>query len=171
MTTSRKVLTALAGFAVLLTVAAFTTRGSSVIQSMKPLLVRNVDAPATRAFQVGLCVESNQQVCAPDAPIIALPATTSAGEPVKRIVIEHASAWCAAASTGYITSMFIETSVNGIEAFHYFAPAVGAAPSSFLTATPTRIYADPGTDVRLFAGITASSGWCKLTISGHLVVE
>jgi hypothetical protein len=153
--------------------ATFTTR-SAVVQAMKPLLVRDFNAPAARPLQFELCTELNLGgFCATGADSFTVPESTASGEAITRFVIEYVSAECSVLPlTGLVNALSLATTAAGITVDHYFLPTSDPSYGVIGIAQDTRLYADPGTEVDLSNGwASVSSAICSMTISGHLVVE
>jgi hypothetical protein len=154
-----------------------------------PALTRDVDNPATRPFAKRLCLST-----APAAPCntavpalsdsFSVPATTSAGETVKRLVIEHVSGICIGSAR---TTEVDLTAANGARtnpptgdnfsinvfpmAVAQFAGATGAN-SVQAFAQQARIYYDPGMTVTLSFDFAQGGVLnCRVQLNGYFVVQ
>lgn len=173
MTNATKALL-LAGGIGLVTLGFATRTPSSVVQSMKPLMVRDFNAPATRPLQFDLCSEINlASGCPSGEGTFTVPESTASGEVVTRLVIQFVSVQCSVQPlTALVNTMSLETTAGGTTLDHYFPLTSDPAFGVIGTTEDTRIYADPGTDVSLGTSwASANSGICDMSISGHFVVE
>jgi hypothetical protein len=160
----------LAAAAGLLSLTISATGAAHLSAQGKPVtLVRDVDTAALRAFQAQLCVEQGGPACA-EPNTLTVPAVTSTGEPVRRLVIEYVSGECLLIGSGSVSIFGITTVVNGVSMLHRLVPAPPASGSRTVAAQDTRLYADPGTEIRFVVSVSASN-ICTTAISGHLVVE
>ena len=141
-------------------------------QGMKPAtLVRDVDAAALRPFQVELCTQQGAGAC-PMPDTLAVPVATSNGEPVRRLVIEYVSGECILIGTGGVSIFGLVTVVNGVSLLHRLVPGTPSVEfARTAAAQDTRLYADPGSEVRFVTSVIGASSHCRMAISGHLVVE
>ena len=129
--------------------------GKPLVAQVRAALVRDVDNPARNALQFYLYVGGT---------------VTTYHVPVGKIlVIEDVSIL-----TEYnITGTFgISTTVKGVAVTHWFSPggyvSTGVATGgSFFGGRPTRIYADPGTDVFIQSAGAVLNGECAF--SGYLL--
>jgi hypothetical protein len=90
----------------------------------------------------------------------------------QRFVIEYASL-SAYLPDGQTMFLRVVTTVNGSDAFHTMDVRRGddwGVLAQFGAAHPVRIYADPGSTIRVSAGRVAATGTanCTLTVSGYL---
>jgi hypothetical protein len=123
-----------------------------------PVLMRNVDNPATRLFQTGLCVADNAS-CDSVGDTFSVPAN-------ERLVIEFVSGHCASLFEGMLIGL--TTSVAGQVLTHPLHAAARTGVSIF--AYQTRIYADEGSNVVLSQfDVGDLTSVCQVTISGHFV--
>lgn len=159
------------GIAVLMAAAAFATRAQAATQGMRPLVVSDYNGPAIRPFQFELCRESNADVCQHPESLV-IPVATPNGEPVARYVVEYVSTDCEVATTAdEVRSIGLETETSGGTVLHRFVPVRVPAPARVAAAQHTRIYADPGTEIRMSVGAAAIWSVCRTSISGHFVVN
>ncbi len=155
-----------------------------------PVASRNVDNPATYPFSANLCIGFNRGHCDPSTPqIFVVPANTSTGLPVKRLVLQGVSDSCQGdpASIALLDGVQIDS----------FAPPDTINPSSpvfrtyqnalvlgtsrlsgdFPFSGQIYIYAAPGDTVHsdLFYGSTTefSPGamQCQVFLTGYLVTQ
>jgi hypothetical protein len=153
------------------------------IVSPVPLLVRDVDNAARQPFQAELCtqVPLGGPFCGTKPSSVAVPAD-------RRLVIEYASGRCPrsgfALSTGEDWAASLQTTAGGTQARHLLHPVIGIAIGSpqlqsalqlngFDVTQMTRIYADPGSLIRLdfedLGGLGNNVITCEITISGYTV--
>ena len=142
-------------------------------QGMKPAtLVRDVDAAAVRPFQAELCLENGSATCSSLPGSLAVPFATSSGEPVRRLVIEYVSGECLlVGSSGGVSIFGLVTAANGVSLLHRLVPVAPVVGSRTVAAQDTRIYADPGSEVRFVTSVIGANSLCSMAVSGHLVVE
>lgn len=139
-----------------------------------PVPVRDVevDGRALRAVQVGTDLALPAQVQAPSLTVLTVAAGT-------RLVIEQIT-WRVRIPTAETATVSLVTTVGGVLAEHSFQTSRqsknGAAADEFVASHPVRLYADPGTAVRMFVrrqgpGGTAvgGPGTARLTVSGYSV--
>jgi hypothetical protein len=182
MTIVKKHIGLAAAIALLSLTLGFTTAGQAVAQSMKPLLVqvlstplapvfvRDVDAPANQPLQLELCFPPSSDNCETEGVgnRFNVPETTSTGQTVQRLVIEYASGTCFGGLEFFEVQLL--TTVGGEPLVrHHLVPVIGLDGWTNIAQT-TRIYADPGTEVRI-SGTTNGLGACAFALSGHLVVD
>ena len=126
-----------------------------------PALSRDVDNPARQPFQQTLNFQSS----------ISIPVR-------KRLVIEFFSARVAFPEACRLSDVILQTVTEGQNAFHFFVP-LPIDPTLLartkVVSQETRIYADPGTEVKLlgdrgcFPGGNLDDFISTATISGYLV--
>jgi hypothetical protein len=137
---------------------------------MKALLIRDGDAGALRPFQAQFCIEAGVQGCE-DPNALVVPIVTQAGESVVRLVIEYASGTCETNAGGIVRSVALDTFANGVRTRHSFVPVVTNPGFSTSSAQNTRLYADPGSELIFAMAVAGATSQCRLSISGHLVVQ
>lgn len=136
------------------------------------------DGPGNFPFvAAGLCAASfGNSDCAANQGGFNVPATTSTGAAVKRLVIEDVSASCdmnpgSALSTRVIVTLPADTvDVLNRGITQYFFPVTSVGGNFGVTHSPARIYADPGTGIGVsvvgsFAGSNGAS--CLMYLVGH----
>lgn len=130
--------------------------------------VRDADHPARQAFQISLCTGGWPPGCGSTPDQFTVPAD-------KRLVIEYVSAHCNANHfSDTLSSISVQTIVDGVPAFHSLVPVFMGNSASFrhyVAAQQMRVYADPGTAVTGVAGGFPAAGrmGCLMGLSGTLV--
>ena len=139
----------------------------------------SADGKGKRPFQAELCAQvASTTLCGATPSSFTVPAK-------RRAVIEYASGRCPrdglTLSTGETWFPKLQTTVGGVVAGHLLHPIPGMAIGSpqlvsafqlngFDVAQLVRVYADPGSVVRLLldvGGLGDASISCDITISGH----
>jgi hypothetical protein len=120
-----------------------------------PDFVRDVDNPARSPFQTSVTVDNLGG--GPDA-LIPVPVGV-------RLVIEFVSANCSLSNGVPLSMIRFTTNVD-----HFFSPTSADAVQATMT-QPTRMYAEPGTNVRVHAFNTTNPATtlCKVSVSGYLI--
>ena len=159
-------------FVVLWLTMSFTGSPPALAQGMKPFLFRDVDAAALRPFQAEFCNENGIGGCGSILSSLTVPTATGSGEPVRRLVIEYVSGRCTlSGSGGIVASLGLDTTANGVFARHRFTPVATQAGFDVVAGQVTRLYADPGSQVEFITAVFSAPHQCRLTLSGHLVIE
>ena len=160
-------------FVVLWLTMSFTDSPPALAQGMKALLFRDVDAAALRPFQAEFCNENGTGGCGSILSSLTVPTATGSGEPVRRLVIEYVSGRCVLSGSGggIVASLALDTTANGMFARHRFTPVATQAGFEVVAGQVTRLYADPGSQVEFIAAVLSAQHQCRLTLSGHLVIE
>ena len=138
--------------------------------SLTPLFVRNVNEPADEPLQTELCFPPGSTHCTSQGVSsgFTVPTVASSGRPVRRMVVEYVSGTCFGGLQFFEAQ--VHSVVNGGDVVrHHVVPVPGEA-GWLNIAQPVRIYADPGTLVRI-SGTTNGLGACGLAVSGHLVAN
>jgi hypothetical protein len=170
------------GIALLSATIALTSAGPALAQSMKPLLVivgntaqepvpvRDANAPANEQFQQEFCFPPSSSYCQNQGAGngMTVPATTSTGRSVRRLVLEYASGTCFN-GLEFMEVQLLTSAAGGPLVRHHLVPVPGS-PGWTNIAQTTRLYADPGSQVR-FSGTTNGLGACGLALSGHFVLD
>jgi len=133
-----------------------TVQATAAVTTAGLTSVRDVDNPARQPFQFSLlAVAPNNQFTVPSG---------------KRLVIEYVSGRLSVSLGQQLESVFLFTKVNNVSVDHYFTPILtgGVTQSIFTVSQQTRIYADPGTVIKLFT-LGAVTEFGDLTISGYFV--
>ena len=157
-----------------LTFAALVTLG--VLLSAGTI---SADGRGKRPFQAELCTQvASTTLCGTTPSSFTVPAR-------RRAVIEYASGRCPrdglTLTAGETWFPKLQTTVAGVVASHLLHPIPGMAIGSpqlvsglqlngFDVAQPVRIYADPGSVIRLLldvSGLGNADIACDITISGH----
>jgi len=106
-----------------------------------------------------------------------VPLTTSTGAAVKRLVIENVSAFCDKQPgdelfTAIMVPVPADNAPAGGSTLQYSFPLTSTGGDAFgVTHSPSRIYADPGTqiDTTVRGSFTVTYGAaCQLSLTGHL---
>jgi hypothetical protein len=139
-----------------------------------PVPVRDVevDARALRAVQASMDLDLPAQAQAPSRTVLTVAAAT-------RLVIEQVT-WRVRVPTGETATVSLVTTAGGTLAEHSFQTARqsknGPGQDEFVASHPVRLYADPGTPVRMFVRrqgpdgtAVGGPGSARLTISGYSV--
>jgi len=127
--------------------------------SSNPVPVQSVDNPARQAFQTAFVLFAGGGQMQGQ---FFVPNTTTTGAPVKELVIEEVSGFCASGGPGGVV-----LSTNGGIPFTFLGVADGAGFS--LPAQSVRFYADAGTPVSVGTGGVRTG--CQISISGYLVTQ
>ena len=139
----------------------------------------SADGKGKRPFQAELCAQvASTTLCGTTPSSFTVPAK-------RRAVIEYASGRCPrdglTLTAGETWFPKLQTTVGGVVAGHLLHPIPGMAIGSpqlvsalqlngFDVAQPVRIYADPGSVIRLLldvGGLGNADISCNITISGH----
>jgi hypothetical protein len=149
--------------------------------SANPVPNADVNAPGEEPFQTILCQAAGTATCfEPDS--FAVPATTSDGLTVKRLVVEYVSAHCqqsgVAGLTPILQALMNENPVNSTvypgTIYIPLTPSPGAASTIFNSSVAARAYADPGTTVGVgIIGTVGSGGGavCRFDVDGYFVTH
>ncbi len=154
-----------------------------------PVVSRNVDNPATYPFSANLCINVNS-FCDPSlSQVFVVPATTSTGVPVKRLVLQGASGDCqgdpatiALLDGIQISSFAPEDTINppsGPYRFYQIASIIGTSPRTgdFPFSGQIFIYAAPGDTVHSDAWFGSTTPFrpgamtCSVFLTGYLVTQ
>jgi hypothetical protein len=155
-----------------------------------PVASRNVDNPATYPFSANLCIAINGGVCDPSlSQVFVVPANTSTGVAVKRLVLQGVSGDCQGdpATIGLtdgvqISSFAPPDNVNPTSPiFHAYqiSSVLGTSPRTgdFPFSGQIYIYAAPGDTVHsdVFFGSTTpfapGAVRCGVYLTGYLVTQ
>ena len=138
-----------------------------------PLIVRDVDNPARRPFQIILCSQSSASHTFCSHPVIGAPGASSsfAVSPNQRLVLRFTSGICLA-STGATDNLNVnlKTTVGGATVAYPIFPVNTQFPF-WGTTQEVYISADPGTTVSLetLSASANASLDCKFSLSGYTV--
>jgi hypothetical protein len=148
-----------------------------------PVPNADVNAPGEEPFQTALCLAIPGGSC-PSLPFnFVVPATTSDGLTVKRLVIEEMNVVCTITGTAshiqtYMPTLMNENQVNGeAHVANTYLPLSPSSPgnsSVLVSSLAARAYADPGTTVEpyLFGDIgVGSSLTCTYNVAGYFVTH
>jgi hypothetical protein len=163
--------------------AAVSTLVQVVNTPANPVPNADVNAPGEEPFQTALCLTVPGGSC-PSLPFnFVVPATTSDGLTVKRLVIEQMNAACTITGTAshiqtYMPTLTNENQVNG-EAYvgATYLPLSPSSPgnsSVLVSSLAARAYADPGTTVQpyLFGDFGVSSSLtCTYNVAGYFLTH
>ena len=138
--------------------------------ALAPLFVRNVNEPADEPFQTELCFPPGSDFCQSHDVTsgFTVPTTTDSGQTVRRMVVEYVSGTCFG-GLQYFEAQ-VHSVVNGGAGVRHHVVPVPGEPGWLNIAQQLRIYADPGSTVRI-SGTTNGLGACELAVSGHLVAH
>ena len=178
----RKTATTLGGifFAVLLiaALAPKATRGIAAalvqVTNTATNAVPTEDGPGNFPFGVVECAEIGNSNCGSSLPPFFVPATTSTGAAVKRLVIEDVSAACGALDGSVVSSVVLDVplpadhvSLDGASSLRYLFTLT--PPDGFAHST-VRMYADPGTAINteMLGSFVGRGADCSLYLTGHL---
>ena len=184
----RKTATTLGGifFAVLLiaALAPKATRGvaAALVQVTNTAsdAVPTEDGPGNFPFGVVECVEVGNSDCGSSLPSFFVPATTSTGAVVKRLVIEDVSATCGGLDGSVVSEVVVEvrlpadhvTDGGGVLRYAFPLTAIGSDSIGFNSSahSSARMYADAGTlvDTEMFGSFVGRGGECSVYLTGHL---
>jgi hypothetical protein len=131
-----------------------------------------VDARALRALQASVDMDLPATAQAPSSTVLTVAAGT-------RVVIEQVT-WRVRIPTGETATVSLVTTAGGALAEHSFPTARqstnGPGQDEFVASHPVRLYADPGTAVRMFVrrqgpggAPVGGPGTARLTLSGYSV--
>jgi len=146
--------------------------------SSNPVPNRDVDNSANFPFSSEVC-GGDANFCQGVPNQFTVPAATSSGVPVKRLVIESISGACDDTSGGsnFIAGVVLNTpapadsSNSSLEVV--FLPAIQTAPGWAMFNGAVHFYASPGASV--FEGFSGASssfvGGCLTAVNGHLVTQ
>ena len=146
-----------------------------------PVPNADVNAPGEEPFQTILCQAAGTGTCfEPNSFVV--PATTSDGLSIKRVVVDYVSVRCEQSGVvglaPILGTLMNENSVNGSvyagTIYLPLTPSPGATSTDFVSSVAARAYADPGTAVG--AGIVGSVGpgssaACRFDIDGYFVTH
>ena len=145
-----------------------------------PVPNADVNAPGEEPFQTILCQSVGTGICFEPSSFV-VPATTSDGLSVKRLVIEYVSVRCLqSVVTGLapvLTTLMNENSVNstvyGGTMYLPLTPSPGATSNDFVSSVTAREYADPGTAVGagIFGTVSSGGAACRFDIDGSFVTH
>jgi hypothetical protein len=157
----KKRIAALGVLSAALVVASLSTTRQMVAQTIRGVLVQDVDQPARAPFQVRLSLNTN---------ILDQTVTIPAG---KRLVVDYVTVnGDATSANGGIQPIVTLTSTvagNASSTF-YIAPVQSTSvPEQFLTSGPTKIYADSLVVGLGFSGFSPNNLAVGVAISGHLI--
>jgi hypothetical protein len=132
--------------------------------------VRDLDNPdpALHPFQTNLCETTNQSLYP-----CTLSNTFTVDSTIRGFVIEYVSASCENNSTNGRTNDYvgIHNTAGGVAAAHlvvqFGREVIGSTFTNITFGQQTRIYADPGSAVRLSFSPGSIDGRCEATLSGH----
>jgi len=143
------------------------------VEIVNPLPVPVTDAgnPVPSPFQASLCGKHGSFTCQDIPETLTVPGDV-------RLVIEFVSFTCSASGTtpspATVTIVGLTTTVSNSTVRHNFIPVRSIGNSSdSLGSQSTKLYADPGTEVRLaFASLSDNVGSsCFVSISGHTIAS
>ena len=135
-----------------------------------PLPVADAGSPIRSPFQATLCLASGTFSCQELPAILTVPGDV-------RLVIEFVSFQCGVAgdtaTPPRVTAVALTTTVATSRVRHFFVPVTtqaGNTSSDSLGSQSTKLYADPGTAVRLeFSTVASNRGSCVASISGYTI--
>jgi hypothetical protein len=183
----RKAFTSLGGiFLAALLIAALApkaTRGVAAalvqVTNTASNAVPTEDGPGNFPFvAAGLCAGANvNSECGGLQAGFGVPATTSSGAAVKRLVIEDLSADCNIdTGSALAIRVTVDLPADKVDALNrgiteYYVPVTTVGGNIGVAHSPVRIYVDPGAGIGVdavgsFAG--AGSGSCLMYFTGHL---
>jgi len=169
--------------------AAVATLVQVVNTPASPVPNADVNAPGEEPFQTQLCFSLGSNVCPTSPPgDFVVPATTSDGVSIKRLVIEHISARCQTSGNfaRLETTLFTQMNENQVNGAAFpgaiYLPLTVSSPGSGgglnpVSSIPVRAYADPGTTVYPFLAYEGLPGGgdvnvqCNYTIVGSYVTH
>jgi hypothetical protein len=154
------------------TTVAVRTASAQGGKSSGPTLIKDTENPARSAVH-GVCdVTWTNLAGFGQCTLMTVPAS-------KRLVVEHASAFCYTQGADFLTSSAIQTQLAGGSQSTIWTHLVRISQPSepganrSVASQPMRAYADPGTPVRGvsdFVGDPSDSlQACQFSFSGHLV--
>ena len=145
-----------------------------------PVPNRDVDNSANFPFSSEVCI-GDANFCAGVTDRFAVPAATSSGVPVKRLVIESISGACEDTSGGsnFIAGVTLNTpapadsSNSALDLEVVYLPAIQTEPGWAMFNGSVHFYASPGASVlQGQSGVhSAFGGGCLAAVSGHLVTQ
>jgi hypothetical protein len=175
--------TALAGVLALM-VAPKAARGvaAALVQvvntSANPVPNVDVNAPGEEPLQAVLCLDSGNGECAANvtqAPrSFVVPTTTNDGLSVKRAVIENLSGTCGGSAqlSGILISTNGQENVVTSSFVGALAPLTPQASGFTNFGLLTRLYADPGAEIRTQAYVnTVGDFGCFILVNGYLITK
>jgi len=151
-----------------------------------PVPNADVNAPGEEPFQTQICLTTpTTDACGSTPGDFVVPATTSDGLSIKRLVIEQISASCSKTGTitslqAYLSFQMNENQVNGSAfpgiIYLPFTPTPGnLGAENPVSSIAVRAYADPGTTVTEYQQWKATalpvSLTCNYTVAGHYVTH
>ncbi|MFZ0639522.1 MAG: hypothetical protein WA020_12105 [Candidatus Acidiferrales bacterium] len=155
--------------------------------SANPVPVTDGTDIAEQPFETTICKDTGSGICGALATAVGLsvtppasftvPATDSAGDSVKMLVIRFVSGICGGpTSAPALLTSVPANAVNGVTTAVNFLD-LGVLPTTTTSGTtvigevnvdtPTNIVAAPGSTVSMFAELSSGSG-CWLTVNGYL---
>jgi hypothetical protein len=155
---------------------AFVSAPTALAQGGKgttgPTLIKDTENPARSAVQASCTTSWLNANLGSNCELMTVPAG-------KRLVVEHASAYCYTQGTDFISLAFIQTQLGGESGNQLNIPlvlggeVVAGAYKYRVASHPIRAYSDPGSSVKGLAYLngdpTGSFQACNLSITGHLV--
>ena len=146
--------------------------------SANPVPNRDVDNSANFPFSSEVCI-GDANFCQGVTDQFTVPAATSSGVPVKRLIIESISGACddTSGASNFIAGIALNTSApadssnSSLEIA--FLPAIQTEPGWAMFNGSVHFYASPGASViEGQSGIhSAFGGGCVAAVSGHLVTQ
>ena len=138
-----------------------------------PVLVRDVDNPARRPFQIMLCGGGKNGVSFCNLPVLGAPGAPSAFvvPPGQQLVLRFVSGSCIATNTDNL-NLNLKTTVAGATVGYPLFPVQSRFPLWGVT-QEVYISADPGTNVALetIEQSANSALGCKFALSGYTVTQ
>ncbi len=143
-----------------------------------PVPNADVNGPGQEVFQTQICISTQSSSCFSSPTSFVVPASTSDGASVKRLVLTTVTGTCSSnqqPGTSLLES-FIEISAGGTSLL-YTSP-LQLSPGSFSAANnfqyaimgPAPLYADPGTTVGAFS-TAADRSVCTYDLAGYYVTH
>jgi hypothetical protein len=145
-----------------------TVVGSVTIDSKTPLSVRDIDEPALQPFQQEIGINLADGIGEGEAPSAAVPAG-------KRFVVDFISAQASLPAGQHpliLVKAFVNGANNGVS--HNLLTTLQSnfgGNDQWVASQPTRLYADPNTNLQIFFFRDATAGQASLflKVSGHFV--
>jgi len=163
--------------------AAVATLVQVVNTSTNPVPNADVNAPGEEPFQTALCLTVPGLTCPGLPGNFVVPATTSDGLTIKRLVIEQMNAVCTINGTANhiqanIQTLTYENQVNGeayVEVTYLpLSPSSPGNSSILVSSQSARAYADPGTTVEpyIFGDYGVGSSFtCNYYVAGYYLTH
>lgn len=148
--------------------------------SPTPLVVQ--DHTPTQPFHVMLCVDYGTAagMCQTNFPpansTVAVPYTTSDGQKVERMVIENITGSCESFGQ-HVSELILSDTISEnspVPTLFDVIPVSVQDVGSQTTAQLTRLYAEPGSLLTLFLGITgtpADGSVCSIVLTGYITTQ